>query len=43
MCMMKSCPSCGRESVRNVQGTNHFVCEACDTNVLHEGNGFISE
>lgn len=41
--MHKECPSCGRDSLRNVEGTNHMRCEACDRGMFHEGNGFIEE
>ena len=39
----KTCPSCNRKSLRNIKGTNHLACEACNTTVFHEGNGYIEE
>lgn len=40
---MKACPNCGRESLRNVTGTNHMSCPACNSMVVHEGNGYVLE
>lgn len=40
---MKVCPTCGRESLRNVEGTRHLSCEACSTKIFHEGNGYVVE
>jgi len=40
---MRACPTCGRDSLRSVDGTRHLECEGCDIVLLHEGNGFVVE
>lgn len=40
---MRSCPTCGRDSLRVMEGTKHFNCEACNTVIFHEGNGYVVE
>ncbi len=40
---MKTCPSCGRDSMRNMKGTNHLACERCNAMLVHEGNGYVLE
>lgn len=39
---MKACPNCRRDSMRIVED-RQFKCEACETVVFHEGNGFVVE
>ncbi len=40
---MRSCPTCGRDTLRAVEGTRHLTCEGCNIILFHEGNGYVLE